>query len=106
VSAAGAAVLLPLLAALGLGFGLTPLRGAYANAGVSALVFGLTLAVPFSPGGLMLHADALGDIFGILTGFAAFTTAVTNIAFVRGELEQFSRRRWRVYHAMSQVLIG
>jgi hydrogenase-4 component F len=106
VSAALAAVLLPLLAAAALGFFLTPLRGAQANLAVCILLFGITLAVPASPGGGMLHADRLGAIFGILTGFVGLTTAAGNIAFVRSEIGQMSLRRWRVYHAMGQMLLG
>ena len=100
------AVLLPLLAALILGFTLTPLRGAYANLAVSALLFLLTLAVPASPGAGLLHADPLAMIFGILTGFVGLTPAVTNIAFVRAERQQLSLRSWRVYHACAQALLG
>jgi len=106
MSAPLAAVLLPLLAALGLGFIGSPLRGAYANAAICAVLFALTLAVPASPGTGMLRADPLGMIFGILTGFVGLTTAIANIGFVRGELAGFSIRRWRVYHAMIQVLLG
>ena len=106
MSAALAGVLLPLLAAVGLGFFGAPLRGAYASLLVCAVLFVITLMVPFSPGLGLVHADRLGMIFGVLTGFVGLTTAAGNIAFVRGELTQFSVRRWRVYHAMIQVVLG
>lgn len=100
------AVLLPLLAALILGFTLTPLRGAYANLAVSALLFLLTLAVPASPGAGLLHADPLAMIFGILTGFLGLTHAVASVAYVRAERQQLSLRSWRAYHASAQALLG
>jgi hydrogenase-4 component F len=101
-----AAVLIPFLAAIGLGLAGSPMRGAYANLGICGVVFTMTVGVFFSPGAGVLHADRLGMIFGVLSGFVALTTAVSNIAFVQGELEQMSVRRWRVYHAMCQVLLG
>jgi hydrogenase-4 component F len=106
MSAALAAVLLALLAAPALGFAGAPLRGAKANLMVCAGLFLLTLAVPASPGSGLLHADPLGIIFGMLTGFVGLTAAVTNFAFVRGEMTQMSTRRWRAYHAMFQILLG
>jgi hydrogenase-4 component F len=103
-------VLLPFLAALGLGFSGSPLRGAYANLGVCCAVFGLTLLILLAPGTGpligMLQVDRLAAIFGALSGFVALTTAVSNLDFVRGELESTSLRRWRVYHAMCQVMLG
>lgn len=106
MSAAAIAVLLPVLAAIGLGFAGTPLRGAYANLAVCGVVFLATIWVFFSPGNGILHADPLGMIFGLLSGFVALTTAIANIDFVRGEQERMSFRRWRVYHAMCQVMLG
>jgi hydrogenase-4 component F len=106
MSAAAIAVLLPILAAIGLGFSGTPLRGAYANFAVCGAVFLLTIWVFFSPGNGILQADPLAMIFGLLSGFVALTTAISNIDFVRGEVESMSPRRWRVYHAMCQVMLG
>ena len=106
MSAAALAVLLPVLAAIGLGFAGTPLRGAYANLGFCAVVFLLTIGVFFSPGDGVLHADPLGMIFGLAGGFVALTTGIANIDFVRGEAENMSPRRWRVYHAMCQLMLG
>jgi len=100
------AVLLPLLAAPVLGLAGAPLQGAWANLLLNAVVFSLTLLVWVSPGSGLLHADALGVIFGMISGFVGLTTAIGNISFVRGELDSMSLRRWRVYHAMCQVMLG
>jgi hydrogenase-4 component F len=106
MSAALLAVLIPLLAAPLLGAFGTPCAGAIANLLVNCGVFPLTIAAAFSPGSGLLHADSLGIIFGALTGFVGLSTAISNIAFVRGEAARMSVRRWRVYHAMCQVMIG
>ncbi len=99
-------ILLPLLAALPLGLLGSPRQGAIANAGLTALVFGLTLLVFWAPGAGLVRADRLGLIFGALTGFVGLTTALANIAYVRGAAPRLSVRRWRVYHAMCQVVLG
>jgi hydrogenase-4 component F len=100
------AVLLPLIAAPLLGFIGKPMAGAWVNVVLCFAVFLLTLAAGVSPGSGLIHADKLGIIFGILTGFVSLTTAVSSVAFVRGELTKNSVRRWRVYHAMCQVMLG
>jgi hydrogenase-4 component F len=99
-------VILPFLAAPFLGFLGTPAQGASANLALNAVMFILTLAVFFSPGTGLIHADQLGMIFGALTAFVSLTTSITNIAFVRRGSEQMSERRWRIYHAMCLVLPG
>lgn len=106
MSAALLAVLIPLLAALALGFYGTPRIGAWANLAVNTVSFLLTLAAFTSPGIGLVHADYLGCIFGALTGFIGLTTAINNIGFVRSEAVHMSLRRWRVYHAMCQVMLG
>jgi hydrogenase-4 component F len=108
MSFAAIAVLLPFLAAIGLGFAGSPRRGATINLGVCIVVFGLTLLAFLQPasGSLLLQPDPLGMIFGVLTGFVALTTAISNIDFVRGEVDRMSAQNWRVYHAMCQVLLG
>jgi hydrogenase-4 component F len=106
MSSAVIAVLLPLLAAPVIGLVGTPMAGAWASLGVAVAVFLVTLTVVASPGGGLIHADTLGVIFGMLTGFVALTTAAQNLSFVRGEQGQGSARRWRVYHAMCQVMLG
>jgi hydrogenase-4 component F len=45
-------------------------------------------------------------IFGLLAGFVALTTAISNIDFVRGEVEAMTPRRWRIHHAMCQLMLG
>jgi len=106
MSAALLAVLIPLLAAPLLGFFGSPRAGAIAILILNCGVFPLTIAVASSPGDGLLHADGLGIIFGVLTGFVGLSTAISNIAFVRGEAARMSVRRWRVYHAMCLVMIG
>jgi len=98
-----AAVLIPLCAAPVLGLFGSPSFGARANLGLTALVFLLTLCVFASPGQGLVHADALGMLFGALTGFVSLTTAVSNIGFAE---TLPARSRTRVYHAMSQVMLG
>jgi hydrogenase-4 component F len=101
------AVLLPLVSALPLGFWGRPMQGAYANLVVSVLVFLLTLIVGYAPGLGLVKADTLGILFGMLSGFVGLTTAVQNIGFIRAEAPHIkSERRWRVYHAMFQVMLG
>jgi hydrogenase-4 component F len=106
MSVALLAVLVPFFASLGVGFLGSPMVGAWVNLGMCGLVFLLTLGVGESPGAGLLHADHLGLIFGVLTGFVALTTSAGNIGFVRSEMARMSVRRWRVYHAMCQVMLG
>ncbi len=100
------AIFLPLLASPLLGLAGTPWQGAVTNLVLSAVVFLLTLGVFGYPGVGLIHADALGMIFGALTGFISLTTAIHNLSFVKRGGEVLSIRRWRVYHAMCQVLLG
>jgi hydrogenase-4 component F len=100
------AVLLPLLAAPVIGLTGGPARGAMANLLLNIVEFFLTIAVFASPGSGLVHADGLGMIFGVLTSFVSLTTAAGNLAFVRGGGETLTLRRWRVYHAMCQVILG
>jgi hydrogenase-4 component F len=106
LAAAPAAVFLPLLAAPVVGLVGRPSQGALANLLLCGLVFLLTLGVYWRPGTGLVRADGLGALFGVLTGFVALTTAFTNIAFVRAESAFMSARRWQVYHAMFQVMLG
>ncbi len=99
-------IFLPLLAAPLLGLFGSPRQGAQANAVLAGLVFALTLAVFAAPGAGLVHADDLGLIFGAITGFTGLTTAITNIYYVREAEPRLSLRRWRVYHAMCQVVLG
>ena len=108
MSFAAIADMLPFMAAIGLGLTGAPNRGASINLGTCILVFGLTLLAFLQPaaGSFLLQADPLGMIFGVLTGFVALTTAISNIDFVRGEAERMTAQSWRIYHAMCQVLLG
>ena len=100
------AVFVPLLAAPVLGFSGTPGQGALANAALTGLVFLLTIGAFFAAGSGLIHADQLGLVFGAVTGFVGFSTALAGIAYVRGAAGRLSLRRWRVYHAMCQVVLG
>ena len=91
-----AAILLPALAVPFLGLVGKPMFGAIANLLFSLAVFGLTAAAFLNPGQGLIHADMLGLIFGLLTGFVGATTAFANLAFVRSGNEKMTIRRWRV----------
>lgn len=99
-------IILPFLSAVLLGLLGSPVQGAIANAVVTAALFGLTLAAWHFPGTGLIHADALGLNFGILTGFIGCTTALANIAYVRGAIARISPRLWRLYHALFQIVLG
>jgi hydrogenase-4 component F len=105
-SLAAGAVILPFVVAIGASLAGAPLQGAWLGLGAAALTFALTLAAPLAPGDGLLHADALGLGFGMLTGFIAFVTAVQNLAFVTAEATTMSVRRWRAYHALGLVVLG
>jgi hydrogenase-4 component F len=99
-------ILLPLIAAvclLGLG---TPRQGATANLIFTLLLFGGTIAAVTAPGITLVHADSIGLSLGILTGFIGLTTAVSNRAFVRQHTDRMSTRRWRIHHAMCQLMLA
>lgn len=100
------AVLVPLLAAIPLALAGSARSASYFNLALNAVTFALTLGVGFSPGSGMLHADNLGIIFGMVSGFVGFTTSINNIGFIKSEQGRKSIRRWRLYHAMCQVMLG
>jgi len=100
------AVIVPLLGAPLLGLLGTAGQGAWGNLILNGVIFALTLLAFADPGAGLIHADTLGLVFGALTGFVGLTTAAANIAFVRAGAATLSLRRWRVYHAMCQVLLG
>lgn len=101
-----AAIGLPLLSAPCLALAGAPAVGARCNLALSIAVFAFTLGAIAMPGQGLIHADALGIIFGVLTSFTGLTIAVCNIGFVRSEEAHFSPRRWRIYHAMCQTVLG
>ena len=100
------AIAIPLLSAPFLGTLGDKFQGAIVNLVLNVLVFVITLGVFAAPGSGLVHADSLGIIFGVLTSFIGLTTAISNLAFVRRGNEQLSLRRWRIYHAMCQVVLG
>ncbi|WP_298216995.1 proton-conducting transporter membrane subunit [Acidocella sp.] len=100
------AIALPLLAALGLGLAGTPRQGALANAGVCAALLALTLGVFWHGGGGLVAADRLAALFGVLTGLAGLTAALVNIGYVTAEAARMPPRRWRLYHALFQIVLG
>lgn len=100
------AILLPLLAAPVLAAFGQPRGGAMANFVLCLLVFALTLLTGYAPGLGVVHADALGIIFGALTGFIGLTTALANLAFVATAQPAMTVRRWRLYNAMGQAVLG
>ncbi len=99
-------IFLPFAAAVFLGLWGTPVQGAIINALLSGIVFLFTLAAFTAPGSGLIHADALGLVFGVLTSFIALTTALANIDYVRGAEARISKRLWRLYHALCQIVLG
>ncbi|HQT64177.1 MAG: hypothetical protein B7Z75_09150 [Acidocella sp. 20-57-95] len=106
MSLAVLAVLFPLLAAIPLALTGSAVRASYVNLALTGVTFLLTIGTIFSPGHGLIHADNLGLIFGVISGFVAFTTAINNISFIQSEQGRKSIRRWRLYHAMCQVMLG
>jgi len=101
-----APIFLPFAAAILLGLIGTPVQGAIANAILCAIVFPITIAVFAAPGSGLIHADALGLIFGALTSFIALTTSLANISYVRSAELRISKPLWRLYHALCQIVLG
>ncbi len=100
------AIALPFLAALCLGLAGAPRQGAIANAAVSAVLFALTLAVFWHGGAGLVAADPLAALFGAVTGFVGFTTSLANIGYVAADEMRMPARRWRIYHAIFQIVLG
>ncbi len=100
------AVALPLLGAPLLGALGTPIQGAAANLALNALVLALTLLAFHAPGSGLIHADSLGLIFGLLTGFVSLTTAIANIGFIRDNHARMGQQSWRAYHAIWQTILA
>jgi hydrogenase-4 component F len=100
------AIALPFLAAVFLGLATTPRIGAIANAVASAALFALTLAVFWHGGAGLVAADRLGALFGAITGFVGLTASLTNIGYVMADEARIPARRWRIYHALFQIVLG
>ena len=99
-------IFIPFIAAFVLAAFGSPVSGAIGNAVLSFIVFLLTIAVFSAPGSGLIHADDLGLLFGVLTGFIALTTSLANIDYVRGAEARLSKPLWRLYHALCQVVLG
>ncbi|MGE4480469.1 proton-conducting transporter membrane subunit [Acidocella sp.] len=100
------AIVWPFAAALVLGLVGGPRLGAIVNALASAVLFALTLAVFWHGGSGLVAADPLGALFGAVSGFAGLTTALANIGYVAGDEARMTRGRWRIYHALFQIVLG
>ena len=103
---AALAIALPFLAAVLLGLLGAPRQGAVANAAVSAALFVLTLAVFWGHGAGLVAVDKLGALFGTVTGFVGFSASLVNIGYVSADAARMPARRWRLYHALFQVVLG
>ncbi len=103
---ASLAIALPFLAAVLLGLLAAPRQGAIANAAASAALFVLTLAVFWGHGTGLVAVDALGALFGIVTGFVGLSASLVNIGYVSADAARMPARRWRLYHALFQVVLG
>ncbi|MBU6448791.1 MAG: hydrogenase 4 subunit F [Rhodospirillales bacterium] len=103
---AALAIALPFLAASLLGLAGTPRQGAVANAAACAVLLVLTLAVFWGHGAGLVAADPLGALFGVLTGFIGFTASLVNIGYVSADAARMPTQRWRLYHALFQIVLG
>ena len=108
-SAPGLVVLVPLVAAGGLGFVADARLGGWINAGAATLAFLLACALPWEGrAGLLLLVDPLAAYMAILTSFVAMTTAWYSQRYMQIELEagRFDAPRLRVLHALIQAMLG
>jgi hydrogenase-4 component F len=108
VSPPGLVVMVPLVAAAGLGF-VTDFRlAAWINGGAATLAFLLACALPWEPVAGLLLVDPLAAHMAILTGFVAMTAAW----FSRGTIAveagtgRLDARALRAYHALFQAYLG
>src|SRR5208283_4790485 len=107
---AGAAILLPLFAALVLGLVPSWRVGAVVNAVAATLTFAVVTFLPRSIGqsGPLLLVDRLAVHLSLLTAFVAMTASWFSTAYVRVEVSQrrLNKARLRQYHAMFQLFCG
>lgn len=111
------AIALPFVAALLLGLIGAPRFGAVLNAAANGVLCALTLAVAVhgadagadvgvNTGAGLFAADRLGEVFGAITGFVGFTASLANIPYVLADAGRMPPRRWRLYHALFQIVLG
>ncbi len=100
------AIALPLLAAALLGLLGAPRQGAVANAVASLALFGLTLAVFWGHSEGLVAVDPLAALFGTVTGFVGLTAALVNVGYVSTDVARMPAQRWRLYHALFQIVLG
>jgi hydrogenase-4 component F len=104
----GLVVMVPLVAAAGLGLVTNVRLAAWINGGVATLVFLLACALPWQPTAGLLLVDPLATHIAILTGFVGMTTAWFSRATiaVEAEAKRLDARALRAYHAMFQAYLG
>jgi hydrogenase-4 component F len=104
----GLAVMVPLVAAAGLGLVTNVRLAAWINGGAATLVFLLACALPWYPAAGLLLVDPLAAHIAILTGFVGMTTAWFSRATiaVEAEAKRLDARALRAYHAMFQAYLG
>lgn len=100
------AIVLPILAAICLGLAGSPRQGAIGNAVASLVLFALTLAVFRHGGAGLVAADPLGSLFGAVTGFVGLTASLVNIGYVSADDTRMPAPRWRLYHALFQLVLA
>jgi len=108
VSAAGLAVIVPLLTAAGLSF-VTDFRlAAWINGGAATLTFLLACTLPWEPTAGLLLVDPLAAHMAILTGFIGMTTAwfSRHAITVEAEAGRLDARALRAFHALFQAILG
>jgi hydrogenase-4 component F len=109
MSAVGAILLLPALAAMLLAALPNYRDSARLNMLASLLTFAVALSLFFvrPEPGPYLHVDDLNNVFIVLTTFVGFTTSVFSASYIEHELEigRLTPTFLRFYHAMYQVLM-
>jgi hydrogenase-4 component F len=109
MSAVGAILLLPALAAMLLAALPDYRDSARLNMLASFLTFAVALTLFFvrPEPGQYLHVDDLNNVFIVLTTFVGFTTSVFSASYIEHELEigRLTPTFLRFYHAMYQVLM-
>jgi hydrogenase-4 component F len=105
------AVLIAFLASPGFALLGGPRSGALGILLVSGIVFLATLIALIAPDSAAalhgaLHGDALGRLFAALSGFIGFSTAISNLSYVRDAGAKLDTTGWRRYHALYAVFLG